>query len=84
MILEASPRGIIYKARFPDGQVARVKQVRSTEQGTNTFYKEVQQLGRLHHRHLVKLQGFAEGVNRFECKICAEHHPTLSLIGKLR
>ncbi|OAY73260.1 probable receptor-like protein kinase At1g49730 isoform X2 [Ananas comosus] len=65
MILETSPRGIIYKARFPDGQVARVKQLRSTERGTNTFYKKVQLLGRLHHRHLVKLQGFAEGVNRF-------------------
>ncbi|XP_072957476.1 probable receptor-like protein kinase At1g49730 isoform X4 [Typha angustifolia] len=56
---------MVYRARFADGIVATIKQVRSLDRGKDTFYREVQRLGRLHHRHLVRLQGFSEGEERF-------------------
>ncbi|XP_072957474.1 probable receptor-like protein kinase At1g49730 isoform X2 [Typha angustifolia] len=59
------PQGMVYRARFADGIVATIKQVRSLDRGKDTFYREVQRLGRLHHRHLVRLQGFSEGEERF-------------------
>ncbi|XP_072957475.1 probable receptor-like protein kinase At1g49730 isoform X3 [Typha angustifolia] len=64
-ILESGPQGMVYRARFADGIVATIKQVRSLDRGKDTFYREVQRLGRLHHRHLVRLQGFSEGEERF-------------------
>lgn len=65
MILGNGPHGTIFKARFHDGLVASVRKVRSLQQGKDAFYRKVQLLGRLHHRHLVRLQGFAEGNDRF-------------------
>ncbi|WOL08932.1 putative receptor-like protein kinase [Canna indica] len=65
MIIESGPQGTIYKARFPNGLVGAVKRVRSQQLGKDTFFKNVQLLGRLHHRHLVRLKGFSEGKDRF-------------------
>ncbi|KAJ8470836.1 hypothetical protein OPV22_025179 [Ensete ventricosum] len=65
MILESGPQGTIYKARFPNGLVGAVKRVRSQQLGKDTFFENVQLLGRLHHRHLVRLKGFSEGKYRF-------------------
>ncbi|XP_062172391.1 probable receptor-like protein kinase At1g49730 isoform X2 [Alnus glutinosa] len=48
--------------RFQDGGVALVKEVTSQEK--DVFYREVQLLGRLHHRHLLPLRGFSTGNKR--------------------
>eukprot|EP01018_Ginkgo_biloba_P019682 Gb_04897 [translate_table: standard] len=56
--------GIVYKARFENGFVAAVKRMsKVSQQGEEEFCKEMELLGRLHHRHLVTLRGF-----------CAEQH----------
>ncbi|XP_042416658.1 probable receptor-like protein kinase At1g49730 isoform X1 [Zingiber officinale] len=65
VILESGPQGTIYKAQFPNGLVGAVRRVRSHQLQNNSFLKNVQLLGRLHHRHLVKLKGFCEGKDRF-------------------
>eukprot|EP00252_Welwitschia_mirabilis_P011954 TRINITY_DN2657_c0_g1_i8.p1 TRINITY_DN2657_c0_g1~~TRINITY_DN2657_c0_g1_i8.p1 ORF type:complete len:505 (-),score=85.60 TRINITY_DN2657_c0_g1_i8:616-2130(-) len=54
--------GTVYKARFKDGLVAAVKRMNKVAQ-IDEFCKEMELLGRLHHRHLVTLIGF-----------CAEQH----------
>ncbi|KAH9311704.1 hypothetical protein KI387_026739, partial [Taxus chinensis] len=54
--------GTVYKARFHDGLVAAVKRMNKIAQ-QDEFCKEMELLGRLHHRHLVTLVGF-----------CAERH----------
>ncbi|KAG6678728.1 hypothetical protein I3842_14G095300 [Carya illinoinensis] len=53
-----------YKAKFQDGGVALVKEVRGFNQGKDVFYRELQLLGRLHHRHLLQLRGFSTGQKR--------------------
>ncbi|XP_062188431.1 probable receptor-like protein kinase At1g49730 isoform X2 [Phragmites australis] len=61
-VLEAGPRGTAYKARFAGGLVATVRRASSGEgQENGAFYLEVQLLGRLNHRHVVRLLGFSEG-----------------------
>eukprot|EP00249_Psilotum_nudum_P002667 c15790_g1_i2 orf=97-1515(-) len=51
--------GTVYKARFQDGLVAAVKRMNSvSRQSEREFCKEMEFLGRLHHRHLVNLKGF--------------------------
>ncbi|KAF9602803.1 hypothetical protein IFM89_031572 [Coptis chinensis] len=56
--------GTVYKARFSDGFVAAVKRMDNvSEQAEDEFCREMELLGRLHHRHLVALRGF-----------CAEKH----------
>ncbi|KAL2629799.1 hypothetical protein R1flu_014485 [Riccia fluitans] len=51
--------GTIYKARFKDGLVAAVKRMnKSSVQAESDFAREMELLGRLHHRHLVALRGF--------------------------
>lgn len=51
--------GTVYKARFDDGLVAAVKRMsRVSRQREKEFCKEMEFLGRLHHRHLVTLRGF--------------------------
>ncbi|XP_011628348.2 probable receptor-like protein kinase At1g49730 isoform X1 [Amborella trichopoda] len=58
--------GTVYKAQFPDGLVAAVREVRtSCEVQKDTFDRKVQFLGRLHHRHLVPLRGFSAERDRF-------------------
>lgn len=51
--------GTVYKAHFSDGLVAAVKRMyRVSRQREKEFCKEMEFLGRLHHRHLVTLRGF--------------------------
>ncbi|KAG9443987.1 hypothetical protein H6P81_015327 [Aristolochia fimbriata] len=51
--------GTVYKAEFSDGFVAAVKRMNKvSEQGEDEFCREMELLGRLHHRHLVALRGF--------------------------
>uniref|UniRef100_A0ACD5UPT7 Uncharacterized protein n=1 Tax=Avena sativa TaxID=4498 RepID=A0ACD5UPT7_AVESA len=63
------PRGTAYRARFADGLVATVRRAagddRDNEEQEGAFYRELQLLGRLNHRHVVRLRGFSEGHNRF-------------------
>lgn len=64
--------GTVYKARFHDGLVAAVKRMnKGTSQGEQEFCKEMELLGRLHHRHLVSLRGY-----------CAERHERYSIENK--
>lgn len=53
--------GTVYKARFVDGSLAAVKQINSeqvSKQSQKEFCREIELIGRLHHRHLVALKGF--------------------------
>jgi serine/threonine protein kinase len=51
--------GTVYKARFGDGSAAAVKRMaHASRQRDNQFCREMEFLGRLHHRHLVTLRGF--------------------------
>ncbi|KAK9280293.1 hypothetical protein L1049_013981 [Liquidambar formosana] len=58
-IIYSDSHGAAYKAKFQDGRVALVKEVRGFNQGNDVFHREVQLLGRLHHRHLLALRGFS-------------------------
>jgi hypothetical protein len=54
-----------YAANFGDGGVCLVKEVKEFDKGNDeNFHKQVQLLGRLHHRHLLSLKGFSLGHNR--------------------
>ncbi|KAF8395477.1 hypothetical protein HHK36_019423 [Tetracentron sinense] len=64
-IVASHSNGAVYKAKFQDGIVAVVKEVRAFPQVKDTFDREVQRLGRLHHRNLVALRGFSAGRKRF-------------------
>ncbi|PIA56512.1 hypothetical protein AQUCO_00700689v1 [Aquilegia coerulea] len=56
--------GTVYKAQFSGCFVAAVKRMdKVSEQAEEEFCREMELLGRLHHRHLVALRGF-----------CAEKH----------
>ncbi|KAI5064160.1 hypothetical protein GOP47_0020830 [Adiantum capillus-veneris] len=51
--------GTVYKARFDDGLTAAVKRMNMiTRHSQQEFSKEMEFLGHLHHRHLVRLRGF--------------------------
>ncbi|KAL5714139.1 hypothetical protein ACHQM5_016140 [Ranunculus cassubicifolius] len=51
--------GTVYKAQFTDGFIAAVKRMNKvSEQAEDEFCREMELLGRLHHRHLVGLRGF--------------------------
>lgn len=54
-----------FKANFQDGHVALVKQIHLIDKQDDFFYTEVQLLGRLHHRHVLALDGFSAGRKRF-------------------
>ncbi|KAK8697685.1 hypothetical protein V6N13_113824 [Hibiscus sabdariffa] len=60
-IAYSNSHGAAYKARFEGGEVALVKEARAFNEGKESFYREVQFLGRLHHRHLLALRGFSTG-----------------------
>lgn len=64
-IIDSSSHGTVYKAKFQSGQLALVKEVRVFNEEDGVFYREVQLLGRLHHRHVVALIGFSVGHKRF-------------------
>lgn len=49
-----------YAAEFGDSGVCLVKEVKGfDEANSDSFYRQVQFLGRLHHRHLLSLKGFS-------------------------
>ena len=60
-IIYNNSHGTAYKAKLQDGGVALVKEVGAFDQENDVFYREVQLLGRLHHRHLLPLRGFCTG-----------------------
>ncbi|CAA0813006.1 Protein kinase superfamily protein [Striga hermonthica] len=65
-VVESSSRGATYEAKFRNGRVAIVKEVKlSVREDLDLFYREVQFLGRLHHRHIAALCGFSDGPKRF-------------------
>lgn len=55
-----------YKGRFGNGEVALVKEVKGFDQDKDVFYREVQLLACLHHRHILALRGFSIGRRRFD------------------
>lgn len=57
----SNSHGTAYKAKLQDGGVALVKEVGAFDQEKDFFYREVQLLSRLHHRHLLPLRGFCTG-----------------------
>lgn len=59
-------QSITYEAKFEDGSASIVKEVRSVDRSNEVFDKELQCLGRLHHRHVVALRGFSIGRRRFD------------------
>ncbi|KAL0459994.1 UNVERIFIED_CONTAM: putative receptor-like protein kinase [Sesamum latifolium] len=64
-VTQSSSRGASYKAKFQNGHLATVKEVKLSDEDDDSFYREVQLLGRLHHRHIVALCGFSAGSKRF-------------------
>lgn len=68
-----------YKARFHDGGVVLIKEIRDYDQGKDVFYREVQLLGCLHHRHLLALRGFSTAHRRSDAQLVSFCH-FLSLI----
>ncbi|XP_059625059.1 probable receptor-like protein kinase At1g49730 [Cornus florida] len=64
-IMDNPSHGSAYKAKFQDGRIALVKEVKAFSEQKDAFYREVQLLGRLHHRHIVALSGFSTGRKRF-------------------
>ncbi|EEF46541.1 Serine/threonine-protein kinase PBS1, putative [Ricinus communis] len=63
-IVYSDSHGTAYKARFQDGYIALVMEVKDLNQENDVFIREVQLLGRLHHRHLLSLKGFSIGRKR--------------------
>nr|XP_016507343.1 PREDICTED: probable receptor-like protein kinase At1g49730 [Nicotiana tabacum] len=65
-VVYISSKRVAYRAKFRNGHAAIVKEVRAAEDQDDTaFYREVQLLGRLHHRHIAALSGFSSGPKRF-------------------
>ncbi|XP_047940285.1 probable receptor-like protein kinase At1g49730 [Salvia hispanica] len=60
-----SPHEASYKAKFQNGRVGVVREVKLLDEDDDSFSKEVRLLGRLHHRHIVALYGFSTGPKRF-------------------
>lgn len=53
--------GKVFFGTLPDGKVVAIKRASTTSmQGQVEFRNEVNLLSRLHHRHLVRLEGFCE------------------------
>uniref|UniRef100_A0A0E0KQS1 Protein kinase domain-containing protein n=1 Tax=Oryza punctata TaxID=4537 RepID=A0A0E0KQS1_ORYPU len=64
-VLGGGENGIIFKGKLTDGSVVAIRRIESSpKQGQLEFCKEMELLGRLHHRHLVGLKGFC--LTRFE------------------
>ncbi|PWA68708.1 protein kinase superfamily protein [Artemisia annua] len=70
-VIATSSHGASYKAKFQGGRVAVVKEIHLIDQEDDYFYREVQLLGRLHHRHVVALDGFSVGRKRYPNRVKA-------------
>ncbi|KAL2945517.1 hypothetical protein RDABS01_006275, partial [Bienertia sinuspersici] len=64
-IITCDSQSITYEAKFEDGSVSVVKEVKSVDQENELFYKELQLLRRLNHRHVVSLRGYSVGRKSF-------------------
>ncbi|KAH6789739.1 Protein kinase superfamily protein [Perilla frutescens var. frutescens] len=64
-VIDSSSQEASYRAKFPNGRVGIVREVKLLEEDDHFFLKEVRLLGRLHHRHIVALYGFSTGPKRF-------------------
>ncbi|KAF4360270.1 hypothetical protein F8388_020561 [Cannabis sativa] len=60
-IVYSNNHSAAYKAKFRDGGIVLVKEITDINQEKEVFYREVQLLGCLHHRHLLTLRGFSFG-----------------------
>ncbi|KAK4286292.1 hypothetical protein QN277_002868 [Acacia crassicarpa] len=58
-IIYSNSQVAAYAAKFEDGSASLVKEIKDFDQADDSFYSEVQFLGRLHHRHLLSLKGFS-------------------------
>ncbi|KAL2927162.1 hypothetical protein RDABS01_000646 [Bienertia sinuspersici] len=67
-IITCDSQSITYEAKFDDGSVSVVREVKSVDQENELFYKELQLLRRLNHRHVVSLRGYSVGRKRFDPK----------------
>lgn len=63
-VMYNNSNGAAYKARLEDGEIALVKEATIFNERKDFFYREVQFLNRLHHRHLLALKGFSTGHKR--------------------
>lgn len=72
-IVYTNSHGAAYKARFQDGEVALVKEIQALNLEKDALYREIQLLGRLHHRHLLALRGFSTGRKRFKYQLSISH-----------
>ncbi|KAJ0969556.1 hypothetical protein J5N97_022433 [Dioscorea zingiberensis] len=70
--------GTVYRAQFSDGSMVAVKRMNKvSRQGEEEFCREMELLGRLHHRHLVALKGFC--IDRHERFLMYEYMENGSL-----
>lgn len=63
-VLYSNAHGTAYRAVLHGRRFALVKDVRDCDQEEEVFYREVQLIGRLHHRHILLLAGFSTGRKR--------------------
>ncbi|KAG6433130.1 hypothetical protein SASPL_104738 [Salvia splendens] len=64
-VVDNSSQEASYKAKFLNGRVGLVREVKLLDDDEVSFPYEVQLLGRLHHRHILALYGFSTGPKRF-------------------
>ncbi|KZV21347.1 putative receptor-like protein kinase, partial [Dorcoceras hygrometricum] len=64
-VVHNSPEGDSYKAVFRNGLLTTVREVKAFDEDDHFFYREVELLGCLNHRHIVSLIGFSTGYKRF-------------------
>ncbi|KAK1271979.1 putative receptor-like protein kinase [Acorus gramineus] len=64
-IIESDSHGTVYKAWFPDGLIAAVKEFRASQQGKDAFFMELELLSRMHHLHIIRIRGYSAGHHRF-------------------
>lgn len=60
-IIGTGGSGVIFKAELPNGETVAVKKISSKDDSllaNKSFVREVKTLGRIRHRHLVKLMGY--------------------------
>jgi len=69
-VLGGGENSTVFRGQLADGSVVAIRRVDSSpKQSQQEFCKEMEFLGRLHHRHLVGLRGFC--LTRFERSISA-------------
>ncbi|KAG2263659.1 hypothetical protein Bca52824_070738 [Brassica carinata] len=77
--------GIVYKGVMPSGDLVAVKRLATMSHGSSHdhgFNAEIQTLGRIRHRHIVRLLGFALTMKRISS--CTSTCPTVALRGPSR